>query len=330
VSALDDGVDVDLAAWGPEGAFAMSVTRNVGRRFAINDSQKIDISCNVGGEMARPNLTEQVVLDYVSARPDRVLDRQLDDPSIQDLARSRGLDRVDLSSVMKRMHAKDLIHPLQRGRWVVSPGALPSPTARLGDFDLVADAVLRRLDTDYYLSWHSALWHYGLIDQQSRRIYVAVTKRKRPVRLGLATVSFVTVTERKFFGSTRIEDLEWPVWMASIEKALVDSFDQPRLATPVPLIANALKGAHRRGLLDPELLVDAAVRFGSPTLNRRLGFFMDLYDIPGTDPLALRIGRAPAVPLAPGRKSGQVRPPVNPRWRVYEDPSIIGTALEPK
>ena len=312
----------------PSGGLAFP--SEVPRSFATVVTQNIDKSCNICGEMPRPNLSEQVVLDYVSTKSDRVLDRKLDWTPIQDLAVSRGLDHVDLPSVLKRMHAKELIHPLQHGRWVLSPGARPTPSARLGEFDLVADAVLRRLDMDYYLSWHSALWHYGLVDQQSRRIYVAVTKRKRPVKLGLATVSFVTVTERKFFGSIRIEDLEWPVWMARLEKALIDSFDQPRLAAPMPLVANALKSADRRGLLDPELLVDAAVRFGSPTLNRRLGFFMDLYEIPGTDPLAMRIGRAPAVPLAPGRGPQEERPPINPRWRVYEDPSIVGTALEPK
>ncbi len=280
--------------------------------------------------MARPNLSEQVVLDYVASRPDRVLDRQLDQDPIHRLAASQGLDRLDLPSVLKRMHAKELIHPIQHGRWVVSPGGLAAPTPRLGDLDLVADAVLRRLDLDYYLSWHSALWHYGLIDQQSRRIYVAVTKRKRPVTLGLSTVRFVTVTERKFFGAARVEDLEWPVWMASVEKALIDSLDRPELAAPVPLVANALKSAYRQKILDPELLVDAAIRFDSPFLNRRLGFFMDLYDIPGTGPLALRIGRAPAIPLSPGRRPRGERPPIQSRWQVYEDPSIIGTALEPK
>jgi predicted transcriptional regulator of viral defense system len=280
--------------------------------------------------MARPNLAERVVLDYVATKPDRVLDRRLDEPSIHELAVSRGLDRLDLPSVMKRMHAKDLLHPLQRGRWVVSQGARPSPTPRLGEFDLVADAVLRRLEMDYYLSWHSALWHHGLLDQQSRRIYVAVTRRKRPVKLGLATIDFVTVTERKFFGATEVDDLEWPVWMAGVEKALIDSFDRPSLTAPVPIIANALHNAYSRDMLDPQLLVDAAIRFNSPTLNRRLGFFMDLYEIPGTEPLALRIGRAPAVPLVPGPRPRGQRLPVQSRWRVYEDPSIIATALEPK
>jgi predicted transcriptional regulator of viral defense system len=280
--------------------------------------------------MARPNTSERLVLDYVEAKPDRTLDRQLDEAPIHALAEERGLVHLDLPSVMKRMHAKSVLHPFQHGRWVLSPGAVPSPSPRLDDLDLVADAVLRRLDMDYYLSWHSALWHHGLIDQQSRRIYAAVTRRKRPVALGLAAIRFVTITERKFFGAIEVDDFEWPVWMASVEKALIDSFDRPSLAAPLPVVASALRSAHRRGILDPERLTDAAIRFDSPTLNRRLGFFMDLYEIPGTDPLALRIGRAPAAQLAPGRPRQDKRIPVQRRWRVYADPAIIAAALEPK
>ncbi|HEY7935102.1 MAG TPA: hypothetical protein VID48_14890 [Solirubrobacteraceae bacterium] len=190
---------------------------------------------------------------------------------------------------------------------------------------------MSRLRHDWYLSWHSALWHYALIDQQSRRIYAAVTARKRPAVLGYQSIKFVTLAERKFFGRTQVYDFEQPVWMATVEKAIIDSFDLPRLAAPVPVIANALRDAYRDGMLDVEQLVADAVRFGSPNLNRRLGFFMDLFDIPGSEPLALRVGRTYAVPLTPGRqpKVGEALV-VNRRWRVYEEPSTIGTALELK
>jgi predicted transcriptional regulator of viral defense system len=279
----------------------------------------------------RPNHAEQLVLDYVERKPDRTLDLQLDAPAIAALAKQRGVRPIHLRSVVQRMQEKQLLHLLQRGRYVASPRRAPSRTARLDAWDPVADAVLRRLEMEYYVSWHSALWHYGLIDQQSRRIYVAVQERKRPAQLGLASVKFVTVAERKFFGRVQVQEFEWPVWMATPEKALIDSFDQPHLAAPVPVIANALREAHREGVLDPERLVADAIRFGSPTLNRRLGFFMDLYDIAGSDPLALRLGRSYAVPLAPGSApEPPQRQPVNRRWRVYEDPAIVGAALELK
>lgn len=269
---------------------------------------------------------ELAVLRHLRDENRNVLDLQLDGPWLAELARN-------VPDALHQMRKRGTLRTLQRGRYLVATDEPPAgrrPRPRLDELDPVADAVLRRLGIEYYVSWHSALWHHGLVDQQSRRIYVATTQRKRPVKLGMAEVRFVTVTERKFFGGERIEDFEWPVWMATVEKALIDSLDQPRLAAPVPVVANALKRAHRDGMLDPERLVADALRFGSPTLNRRLGFFMDLYAIPGSEPLTSQLGRKYAVALAPGREPDGDRPPVNRRWRVYEDPAIVGTAMELK
>jgi predicted transcriptional regulator of viral defense system len=256
----------------------------------------------------------------------RVLDLQLDGPWLAELARN-------VPDALHQMRKRGTLRTLQRGRYLVATDE-PAPgrrsRARLDELDPVADVVLRRLGIAYYISWHSALWHHGLIDQQSRRIYVATTQRKRPVRLGMAEVRFVAVTERKFFGGELADDFEWPVWMATVEKALIDCFDQPRLAAPVPVIADALRRAYREELLDPERLVADALRFGSPTLNRRLGFFMDLYGIPDSEPLTAHLGRKYAVALTPGREPHEDPPPVNRRWRVYEDPTIVGTAMELK
>ena len=165
----------------------------------------------------RPNISEQLVLDYIDGKSDRTLDRQLDERPLRALAKQRGLPSFELASVIKRMHAKSVLHPLQHGRWVLSPDAMPMSTPRLGDLDLAADAVLRRLDMEYYLSWHSALWHHGLIDQQSRlHLRRGDARRKRPVTARARRASASSpVTERKFFGATRVEDFEWPVWVAS-------------------------------------------------------------------------------------------------------------------
>lgn len=219
---------------------------------------------------------------------------------------------------------KGRVHRVQAGRYLIGKQASREP--RLEALDPLAAVVLRRLSHRWYLSWHSALWHYGLIDQQASRLYVAVTVRKRPARVGRSEVRFVTVKERKFFGGETIEEFGQTLYMARAEKAIIDSFDQPRLAASVPVIANAMRSAWREEILDPERLVADALRFESPVLNRRLGFFMDLYGMPATDRLVLHIGRKSAVPLAPGcePKAGTTR--VNSRWLVYEDPAIVGAA----
>jgi len=236
----------------------------------------------------------------------------------------------DVDDALFRMSRHGLAHRVQKGRYVVNTDGRASRRARLEALDPLAPVVLGRLSHRWYISWHSALWHYGLVDQQASRLYVAVTARKRPARMGRNEVRFVTVKERKFFGWDTIEELGQTLHMARVEKAIIDSFDQPRLAAPVPVIANAMRSAWREGILDPKRLVADALRFDSPVLNRRLGFFMDLYGMPSTDELALRLGRKSAVPLAPGREPEAGTTSVNSRWLVYEDPGIVSAAVQPR
>jgi predicted transcriptional regulator of viral defense system len=133
--------------------------------------------------------------------------------------------------VLYELHRKQLAHPIQNGRWLVNLDRRPSTRPRLEALDPLAHATLRRLRHAWYLSWHSALWHYGLIDQQASRLYVAVTVRKRPARIGRSELRFVTVHPRKFFGWETIHDFSEPVQMATVEKALVDSWTSR--ATPL-------------------------------------------------------------------------------------------------
>jgi predicted transcriptional regulator of viral defense system len=260
-----------------------------------------------------------------------------------DWLKSEGRPTLDLTADAERLAAlsqkprdvlyelvrKGLAHRIQNGRFLINLDGRPSRHPRLDALDPLAPAVLRRLSHAWYLSWHSALWHHGLLEQQSSRLYVALTARKRPARIGRNSVRFVTVHPRKFFGWETIDDFAEPVNMATVEKALVDSFDQPRLAAPMPVVASALRGAWEADMLDAEKLMENALRFDSPVLNRRLGFFMDLYGIPGVELLEPHLGRRSAVALAPGREPA-AGTPVNPRWRVYEEPAIVGAALELK
>jgi predicted transcriptional regulator of viral defense system len=279
----------------------------------------------------RPAEAQQIVVEFAATATDRVLNIPGDVPRIQEIARQK-LDReIGVHHAVARLQEHGQLHRMQRGRYLYT--TRPAPNARLMSLDPVADAVLRDLNVPYYLSWHSALWHYGLIDQQSRTIYVALPRRgKRNVSMGQQRVRFVYVSDAdKFFGGERSEEFEWPVWIARPEKALIDSLDRPRLAAPVPVVVDGLRRAHEERLIVPEHLVEDALAFNSPHLNRRLGFWMDMLGIPGTDELALRLGRGPAIPLdARYRYDAGERPPANRRWLVYEDPSIVGPAMELK
>jgi predicted transcriptional regulator of viral defense system len=275
----------------------------------------------------RPNQAETLVLDYLKTKDDPVLDLELDGPVLTETAAAAGLATFSLRGTVDRLKTKGHLHLLQRGRYLARERASESP--RLWSLDPVAEAVLRRLKIDYYVSWHAALWHYNLIDQQSRTVSVAVRQRKRPVAIGAQRVRFVLVSERKFFSHELVEDFEWPVQMATMSRAILDGFDRPDLVGPPAVVVDALRRAVTDEQLAPEQLIADAKRLNSPTLNRRLGFFMDLLGIPGTDELALRVGRGYAEALFPGYEPSS-KLDVDPRWRVYLDPAIIGTALELK
>jgi predicted transcriptional regulator of viral defense system len=286
--------------------------------------------------MARPATAQRLLYDYLDACPgqDRerassAFDLSLDAPRLAQFASARGQDAPDLESLLRRMVAKRQAHRLQAGRYLVNPPGLLSPRPRLDDLEPVAEIVLRRLDHEHYLSWHTGLWHYGLIEQQSRTVLCAMKTRKRPARLGAQTVRFVSITPRKFFGYSRSDAYEVPVWIADLEKKLLDSLDTPSLAGPMPVVVAALDQAAREGTLDPQRLVAYAIRMGSPVLNRRLGYFMEKLDIPGACELEPHLGRKSAVTLQPGRVPRPVAK-VDPRWRVYEDEALVSSAKELK
>ena len=228
---------------------------------------------------------------------------------------------ADFISAAKRLREGSVLHTLQNGRWLVNTDRKATRFPRVESLSALAGAALGRLDLDYYVSWHSALWHHGLVDQQSSRLYVAVLKRKRNARLRRFELRFVTVDQRKFFGFEEDDSFDPPVPIATVEKALLDCFDQPRYALSVPVLANALRTAWVLERLDVERLVDWAIRLNQPTLNRRLGFFMDFYEIPGAERLLNHLGRGWAVPLGPGARSMD-KARVNHRWLVFEDPEI--------
>jgi predicted transcriptional regulator of viral defense system len=295
-----------------------------------------DQSCNISSVMARPAAARDLLYGYLDAQEDRdrerassAFDLSLDGAELARFASARGQHPPDVESLLRRMVANGQAHRLQAGRYLVNRPGLLSSRPRLDDLEPVAEFVLRRLDHRYYLSWHTGLWHHGLIQQQSRTVFCAVRIRKRPVRLGAQTVRFVSVTPRKFFGFSQNDSYQVPVWVADLEKTLLDSLDAPHLAAPMPVILAALEETARQGRLDPQRLVAYAIKMGGPVLNRRLGYFMEKLNIPGTTDLEAHLGRKSAVPLQPGRAP---RPgaKVDPRWRVYSDDALVSSARELK
>ena len=157
---------------------------------------------------------------------------------------------------------------------------------------------------------------------------MAVSRRKRPATFGKRfSVRFITVSPEKLEDS-RVGRLG-KIGIASVEKAILDSFDRPELAGGMVPVISALKTAHLIQNLNPNRLVRLAIKANHPMLNRRLGYVMDALGIPGTDPLTLHLGRKFAIPLTPGADLSE-KALYNSRWRLYEDPVLLFSACNPR
>lgn len=157
--------------------------------------------------------------------------------------------------------------------------------------------IANQLATPSYVSFWSALHYYGFTEQTPLTVFVATTKKKRPVVFRDQPFRFVTVQPRKLFGYRRETVGGLPVLMADEAKAIVDSLAEPRYAGGVAEAAKALRAALAE--IDLATLVEYANRMGDKSLGSRLGFLLaKLGRLPASEDL---IHSASLVKLDPSR-----------------------------
>ena len=230
-------------------------------------------------------------------------------------------------TLLSRMENENLAHRLQGGRYLLELSGYPAEAPLVRSLEQLAPALLQALGHDYYLSWHTALYHYGLIEAQSSTVFAATARKKRRAEFSGYKVEFVVVPESRMeSGRTVVTGAEGPINLATVERALVDSFDRPRYAGSFPVVAQALRQAWRFEELDPEQLVQEVLAFDKHALARRLGFFMERWEIPGAEALRPHLGRGYAVPLSPGGLGYMPGVEVDSKWGVVLDHDLIYTA----
>jgi predicted transcriptional regulator of viral defense system len=138
-------------------------------------------------------------------------------------------------------------------------------------------AVASNIAFPSYISFLSALSHHNLTTQMPRQITVASLRNRKPVMLGDDTVSFVALSAHRIFGYDRITLDGCFAFMATPEKAIVDSLYLPRHC-PISESFAAIQA----GTLDVHKILDFVRRMDSIVLLKRLGYLLDLarIDIP--------------------------------------------------
>lgn len=213
--------------------------------------------------------------------------------------------------MLRHLKAEELVRPVEAGKYLLL-GFQPEQVLSNPLF------IATRLAHPAYVSYWSALHFHGLTEQVPRTVFVATTRKRRPLEFDGARFVFVKVAPYKFFGYQREMVGDLPVLVAEVEKALVDSLDQPRYAGGLLEVAKALYQAREQ--LDPERLVEYANRMRNRSLCSRLGCLLERFGQPVE---GLNISQT-FVRLDP---QGKAEGPYDRRWRVrvnVSDEALLG------
>jgi predicted transcriptional regulator of viral defense system len=186
--------------------------------------------------------------------------------------------RANYANTKKLLH--DLVRlnwlrRLGRGRYLIVPLGVTDRNEYTADELIIAS----HLASPYYISWGTALHHYGYTEQVSRKVYIAVAAQNRSLTLAGVTYQFITLKKSKFFGFEEVWVQDQKVMMAGREKMIVDCLDRPDLCGG---IVEAAKGLwNGRTEFDMSLLVRYAVKMKERTVCKRLGYLLEFFELGG-------------------------------------------------
>ena len=180
-------------------------------------------------------------------------------------------------------YARLVLHRLASDGWLkpIVPGKYELIPAERGEYafpDTNPFFIGSHIVSPYYFSFATSAYHYGLTTQAPLTVYIATNGGKTKRRLVREKIyQTVNLPEKKFFGFDEVDAYGQNVIMASVEKTILDSLDKPKYAGDIPEVATMLWRGRNR--IDWEKMNGQAERFGTKSLNQRLGYLISLLNL---------------------------------------------------
>lgn len=174
----------------------------------------------------------------------------------KDVRRFLGTSRDNTYRIIQNMEDKGLIRRIERGKYI-----LESTLDRLDIYEIVPE-----IFQPSYIAYWSALHHHDMTEQVPRTVFLATTKRKKPLSLQGQKIRYVTIQERFFFGYERYEK----VIVSDREKTLIDCLRNPRYAGGISHIFESIPLD-----LDTERLIRYCEMIDSSAVASRLGYMLE-------------------------------------------------------
>ena len=192
--------------------------------------------------------------------------------TVSDIARITGNAGQGLLTFLYRMQKRGALERLERGKYYLEESPLES----------LSSSII----SPSYISFLYALSLRHLTTQIPRQIVVASLRSRPGVKVGGHLVKFMKMKRSRFFGMERQRvGGQFFATVATAEKAILDSLAYP-LHCPTAEAAAAISTGMDGKLLRMDVLAQMALRFGSRSAAKRLGYIAetlgeDLFDTLG-------------------------------------------------
>lgn len=193
--------------------------------------------------------------------------------SFEDATRILGSSKATAWDVIHRLHRKGRIVTAQRGLYVLAP-ARAGIEGHWSENPLL---ILPQLIDPYYVGFWTAMRHWSMTEQMPLTIFVATTKRKRPVKYGGHTFRFITLSKRKFFGFTEEKIDSQTFNISTREKTIIDGLVLPQNCGGMSEVAKAIWNSQDK--LGWNRLLTMTKRMGVDAAQRRLGYILHMLKI---------------------------------------------------
>ena len=183
-----------------------------------------------------------------------------------------------IRELLSDMTKRGLLMRLKEGVYYIIPFEKNAATF-MPEWHLIASYITKEIP--YYIGYYSALQIHNLITQPSLKEQIVVAEQIRPSEILIKNVPFQYIyhNSNHFFGSKKIWiDNFNRVPCSDLEKTIVDCLFKPEYAGGIVEIAKAIFMAKTQIKFDT--LLEYCKKFKSHAVIKRLGFLLELLEIP--------------------------------------------------
>jgi predicted transcriptional regulator of viral defense system len=185
--------------------------------------------------------------------------------------------RAQATKVLLQLIRHGVVTRLKGGTYRLVPFELGFEREYLGNPYVVARELALGAHK-YYLSHGSAFDLHQMVTQPQLIVYVSSPRMIRSQIILGTEFRFVRCKVDDLFGITEIWiDKNEKVFVSDLERTLIDGLKQPSYCGGFSEVAKGF--SIKREAIDPQKIIDYAVKLGVGAVNKRLGYLMELYQI---------------------------------------------------